>query len=318
MCPTCSFGVGESKRYCARCGSAVPRDAPLADYDSPPAQVSSDERFAALGRATMLATAETRTPLRADLLRSVAEHEAPRCADCGGRPAVSIALRRSRRQTAFVAVLVAAVVALRALRWIDRDPSLIVGWVFAVAGAVLLTLPLMPWWRCRTVHMVVCRECGLAQTRALLDRAARSGALLPVSLLWNGPAIATDYQALRKLTAVASPRERRGRGLDAGRSLLQRSGIYLLALSFVALFAFARSDAPITLARAAGIEAAGPWEVGGCVSVEGAVGKPVDCQFAHDGHVLEIVRRPDDCPVHTVAAVEHAGRYYCVDDSTGP
>ena len=77
----------------------------------------------------------------------------------------------------------------------------------------------------------------------------------------------------------------------------------------------ARSDAPTTILRWAGVERASEWKLGGCISVDDGEAKAVDCTLAHDGHVREILTKSDDCPVGTDPdkAVLHDGHYYCID-----
>jgi hypothetical protein len=202
-----------------------------------------------------------------------------------------------------------------ALRRLDRDPSLLVGWVFLTLGALFLTFPVMPWWCCRTVRVTACRECGTAQARIAIDRALRSGALLPFSLLWNAQAIALDVRALDELRGLDHPTEYTVRTQDPGPPLIGRAGVWLLGLALVGALWAARTDAPLTVLRWAGVERAARWQLGGCVSDDAGDERPVDCALAHDGHVRDIVTHRDDCPVGTdpATAVAHDGRYYCID-----
>lgn len=315
-CPTCGFIVGASKRFCARCGSRVAERAPVVTVPVAAGAPLDDARFVALGRVNELATADTNQPRRADLLRSVAEHQAPRCTDCGGQPAVPVALRRSRRQTSFLVAIAVSAVALALLRRFERDPAILVGWVFATLGALVVTLPLLPWWRCRTVHSTLCRECAQAQGRIALDRAARSAAIFPPSLLWNLPAISRDVRTLRQIRHVPAASDRKRNAQRAGLPVYLRPGIPLALAGSLAFAWIAQTNAPYRAAQWLGIERSAPWVVGGCVSIpdDGAEhATAVSCALAHDGHILALVAMPDDCPVHTERAVVHRNHYFCID-----
>jgi hypothetical protein len=57
--------------------------------------------------------------------------------------------------------------------------------------------------------------------------------------------------------------------------------------------------------------------VGGCVSIPPDTPEhatAVDCELAHDGHILAVVAVPDDCPVRTEHAIVHRGHYFCIDE----
>lgn len=315
-CPTCGFIVGASKRFCARCGTKVSEHAPVVAVPVGHAAPLHDERFVALGRVNELAIADTDHPHRADLLRSVAEHQAPRCTDCGGQPAAPVALRRTRRQTAFLVAVLLSALSLALLRRYERDPAVLVGWIFATLGAIGVTLPLLPWWRCRTVHSTLCRECTQGQARIALDRAARSAAIFPPSLLWNLPAIALDVRALRQVRAVPTAADRKRNAIRPGLPAFLRPGIPLALAGALAFATIPYTDAPYRAAQWLGVERAGPWVVGGCASIPGAPERAtaVDCDLAHDGHILAVVAVPDDCPVGTHDSVARRGRYFCVDD----
>lgn len=160
-----------------------------------------------------------------------------------------------------------------------------------------------------------CRSCGIAAFRKQMNHTLALGWFGLISLFSNFVAIPKNLMNRQKVVALGEPTgPERARGLDPGKPLYLRPGIYVTGAILIALFvvvpALAKSSGEQFDGKCIEMKAAG---VNGETSI-----KEVGCGSPHDAKVVAVLSTDstDTCPLgadDTIILDDDKGHVLCVD-----